>query len=217
MRGVSTPRVLGRFFGRAPDFRSLYDLFDKAGANVARATALLAEVIERWPDDGPRGRLELVEHEHEGDRITHDIIHHLYRSAVTPFREELILSLASELDDIVDLAEEVADFMTLYRVEAPTDHAIRLAAVLQQAGAEVAAALGSLDDVSGARAHVVEVNRLEDEGDRLEREAVASLFDGGIDPMVVVRWKDIYQRLDNAIDACKHVAQILEGLAVQQA
>ena len=216
MRGVSAPRALGRLFGRAPDFGALYELFGRAGDNAAQATALLADVIERWPDEAPRGRLDLVEHEHQGDRITHDIIHHLYRSPIVPFREELILSLASELDDIVDLAEEVADFMTLYRVEAPTDHAIRLSTVLRDAGAEVAVALQSLDDAPRARSHVVEVNRLEDEGDRLEREAVASLFDGGIDPMVVVRWKDIYQRLDNAIDACKHVAQMIEGIAVQR-
>jgi uncharacterized protein Yka (UPF0111/DUF47 family) len=117
----------------------------------------------------------------------------------------------------VDLAEEVADYMGLYRIEAATEQAIALAAVLHQAGGELARALRLLRRPAELRPHVVALHALEHEGDRLERDALSSLFDGGIDPMVVIRWKDIYERLEEAIDACRHAGNTLEGLIVKAA
>ena len=199
----------------APRYGSFYELFERAGANVEHATRLLATLMRDWPDDGARLRFELKELETEGDRITHDVMHHLNIRAATPFSVADAHVLASELDDVVDLAEEVADFMGLYRIEAPTEQAIALADVLSSAGRELAAALRTLPRPLDLRPHVVAIQELEHEGDRLERDALSSLFDRGIDPMVVIRWKDIYERLEEAIDACRHVANTLEGLIVK--
>jgi uncharacterized protein Yka (UPF0111/DUF47 family) len=207
-------RVLG-LFASAPRYGSFYALFERAGANLEQATELLAKLITDWPDDGARLRLELKELETQGDRITHDVIHHLNVRAATPFPVADAHALISDLDDVVDLAEEVADFMGLYRVEASTEQAIALASVLQQAGRELAAALGLLRHPQELRPHIVAIQALEHEGDRLERDALSSLFDRGIDPMVVIRWKDIYERLEEAIDACRHAANTLEGLGVK--
>jgi uncharacterized protein len=200
--------------GRAPDYRGLFSLFERAGDNVERSTALLHQLIEIWPDEDGK-RHELVDLEHEGDRLTHDIIHSLHASASTPFEATDLHELASKLDDVVDLVEEVGDFLALYNVEAPMDQAIKLAAVLRDAGEQIALALRSLRRPADVRPYLREIDRLEDEGDRLEREALRALFDGGIDPMVVVRWKDIFQRLEQAIDACDDVAHVLEGIVVK--
>jgi uncharacterized protein Yka (UPF0111/DUF47 family) len=202
-------------FASAPRYDSFYELFERAGANLEQATGLLSKLIEDWPDDGNRLRFELKELETAGDRITHDVIHHLNVKAATPFSVSDAHELVSELDDVVDLAEEVADFMGLYRVEAPTEQAIALAAVLHRAGQELATALRSLSHPEELRPHIRVLYDLEHEGDRLEREALSSLFDRGIDPMVVIRWKDIYERLEAAIDACRHAANTLEGLIVK--
>jgi uncharacterized protein len=199
----------------APRYESFYALFEQAGANVEQATGLLAKLVTDWPDDGPRLRFELKELETAGDRITHDLIHHLNVKAATPFPVADAHALISDVDDVVDLAEEVADFMGLYRVEAATEQAIDLAEVLHRAGQELAAALESLRSPERLRPHIVAIHELEREGDRLERDALSSLFDGGIDPMVVIRWKDLYERLEEAIDACRHAGNTLEGLVVK--
>ena len=182
---------------------------------MEQATGLLARLVADWPDDGNRLRFELKELETEGDRITHDVMHHLNVKAATPFPVSDAHALISELDDVVDLAEEVADFMGLYRIEAATEQAIDLAEVLHRAGQELAAALEALRHPERLRPHIVAIQELEHEGDRLEREALSSLFDGGIDPMVVIRWKDLYERLEEAIDACRHAGNTLEGLVVK--
>jgi uncharacterized protein len=207
-------RVQG-LFGSAPRYDSFYALFGRAGANLERATALLAKLVADWPDDGTRLRFELKELETAGDRITHDVMHHLNAKAATPFPVSDAHALISDVDDVVDLAEEVADFMGLYRVEAATEQAIALASVLHRAGRELAAALESLRRPESLRPHIVALYELEHEGDRLERGALSSLFEGGIDPMVVIRWKDLYERLEEAIDACRHAGNTLEGLVVK--
>jgi hypothetical protein len=202
-------------FGSEPRYDSFYALFEQAGSNVEQATALLAKLVTDWPDDGARLRFELKELETYGDRIAHDVIQHLNTKAATPFSVADAHELISELDDVVDLAEEVADFMGLYRIEAATEQAIALASVLEQAGSELAAALTRLRRPADLRPHVLALYELEHEGDRLERGALSSLFDGGIDPMVVIRWKDIYERLEEAIDACRHAGNTLETLIVK--
>ena len=207
-------RVL-RAFASAPRYDSFYALFERAGANVEQATAMLAKLIRQWPDDGARLRFELKELETHGDRIVHDVIQHLNVKAATPFALSDAHDLISELDDVVDLAEEVADFMGLYRIEAATEQAIALASVLEQAGRELAAALTRLRRPVDLRPHIVALSELEHEGDRLERGAISSLFEGGIDPMVVIRWKDIYERLEAAIDASHHAGNTLEGVIVK--
>ena len=207
---------LAKLVGRAPDYRELYGMLERAGRNVALATALLRELMRAWPD-GAEKRVELIDLEHENDTVTHDVIHHLYSRLAVPFERSDILALASGLDDVVDFAEEAADFLGLYRVEAPMDQAIALADTLGAAGSEVAAAMASIEDPNAATSHLVEIKRLENEGDRQLREGLSALFEGGVDPMVVIRWKDIFERVENGIDACDRVAHVLRGIAVKRA
>jgi predicted phosphate transport protein (TIGR00153 family) len=198
----------------APREREFFDLFEEAGGNIERAAGLLEEMLRDYPDRADLAR-EILICEQEGDRITHDIIKRLNQTFVTPIDREDILALASALDDVVDFTEEVADYLGLYKIEAPMDQAQDLAKVLHQAGRQIAEVLPRLRGFKDVSHYTVEINRLENDGDRIVREAVASLFDNGIDPMVVIRWKDIFEKLEDAIDATEHVANIIEGIALK--
>jgi len=203
---------LAQVFG--PRDRAYFDLFEEAGQNMLHASDLLDRMLRNYPDSKDLAR-DILICEQEGDRITHDIIDRLNHTFVTPIDREDILALASALDDIVDFTEEVADYLGLYKIEAPMDQAIRLAHVLLAASRQIAEAIPRLRGFRDISHHTVEVNRLENEGDRITREAVASLFDGGIDPMVVIRWKDLFERLEEAVDATERVANILEGIVIK--
>ncbi|MBV8954296.1 MAG: DUF47 domain-containing protein [Solirubrobacterales bacterium] len=205
------PRLANVF---APRDRVYFELFEEAGQNVLHAANLLDRLLATYPDHRELAQ-EILACEHEGDRITHDIIDRLNHTFVTPIDREDILALASALDDIVDWTEEVADYLGLYKIEAPMDQAIRLARVLKDACGQIAEAVPRLRGFRDISHYTVEINRLENEGDRITREAMASLFDGGIDPMVVIRWKDLFERLEAAIDAAEHVANILEGIVIK--
>jgi len=197
--------------------RRYFDLFEEAGGNIVRAADLLDQLLRSFPDRREELTRDILICEQDGDRITHDIIRRLNETFVTPIDREDIYALASALDDVVDYTEEAADYLGLYKIEAPMDQAQQLAHVLLQAARTIAEAiprLRSFDDISH---YTVEINRLENDGDRITREAMASLFDTGIDPMVVIRWKDIYERLENAIDATERVANILEGITIKNA
>jgi uncharacterized protein len=198
----------------APREREFFDLFEEAGGNIQRAASLLEEMLRDYPDRSDLAR-DILICEQEGDRITHDIIQRLNQTFVTPIDREDILALASALDDVVDFTEEVADYLGLYKIEAPMEQAQQLARVLHQASRQIAEALPRLRGFKDISHYTVEINRLENDGDRITREAVASLFDNGIDPMVVIRWKDIFERLESAIDATEHVANIIEGIALK--
>ena len=198
----------------APRDRVFFELFEEAGQNILRAADLLDRMLRNYPDSKELAR-DILICEQEGDRITHDIISRLNLTFVTPIDREDILALASALDDIVDFTEEVADYLGLYKIEAPMDQAIRLAHVLLQASEQVAQAIPRLRGFRDLSHYTVEINRLENEGDRITREAVASLFQNGIDPMVVIRWKDLFERLEEAIDACERAANIIEGIVIK--
>jgi predicted phosphate transport protein (TIGR00153 family) len=201
-------------FSLVPKDREFFNLFDEAGTNILHAAELLSRLMKSWPDAGGLGR-EILICEQEGDRITHDIIHRLNTTSVTPIDREDIFALASALDDVVDYTEETADFMGLYNIEAPMEPALQLTAVLEDSCRNISQALSRLRGLPDLNHYFVEVNRLENEGDRITREALASLFRNGIDPMVVIRWKDIFDRLEQAIDACETAANILEGIVVK--
>jgi predicted phosphate transport protein (TIGR00153 family) len=198
----------------APRGREFFDLFEEAGGNIVRATDLLDQMLSDYPERRNLAR-EILICEQEGDRITHDVIHALNNTFVTPIDREDILDLVSALDDIVDFVEEVADYLGLYKIDAPMEQSQRLAQVLAQAGRQLAEAMPRLRNFDDMSHFTVEVNRLENDGDRTSRHAIASLFDNGIDPMVVIRWKDIFERLEEAIDACEHVANTLEGIVIK--
>jgi len=198
----------------APRDRAYFELFEEAGRNILRSAELLRTLLSDYPDNaGLAG--EIRDCEHEGDRITHEILDRLNHTFVTPIDREDILALTSALDNIVDFIEEVADYLGLYKIEAPMDQAIKLSEVLEQASHQIAEAIPLLRGFKDISTYTVEINRLENEGDRIVREAIASLFDGGIDPMVVIRWKDLFERLEDAIDATEHVAHILQGVVIK--
>jgi predicted phosphate transport protein (TIGR00153 family) len=204
---------LGQLF--APKEREFFDLFEEAARNALQAAELLERLLEQWPDDGTALRAQIVDREHDGDRMTHDIIQRLNHSFVTPFEREDIIALASGLDDVVDFIEEVADFLGLYRIEAPMQQAQEMATVLRQSTRAICSAVPRLRSLQDIQEYTVEVNRLEDEGDRLFRDAVASLFERGIDPMIVIRWKDIFERLEDAIDSTETAVNILESVIIK--
>ena len=199
-----------------PRDREFFDLFEEAGANILRAADLLDRMLRNYPDTKELAR-EILLCEQEGDRITHDIVQRLNQTFVTPIDREDILELASALDDIVDLTEEVADYLGLYKVEAPMEQSQRLAHILMQACRQIVEAMPRMRDFKDISHFTVEIHRLENEGDRVTREAIASLFDNGIDPMVVIRWKDLFERLEDAIDATETTANILEGIVIKNA
>jgi uncharacterized protein len=194
--------------------RVFFDLFEEAAANVVHAADLLDEMLAHYPDRADLAR-DIVVCEQEGDRITRDVHHRLNSTFVTPIDRDEVLALVSALDDIVDLIDEVADYFGLYKIEAPMEQSQRLAHVLLQAARQIAEAMPRLRTFAPLSHYTVEINRLENDGDRISRDAIASLFESGIDPLVVIRWKDIFERLEEAIDACEHVANTLEGIVVQ--
>src|SRR5919107_2409955 len=198
----------------APKEREFFDLFEEAGSNIVRASELLERMLEQWPDHSELAR-DVVVCEQEGDRITHDIIQRLNSTFVTPIDREDIYALASALDDIVDFVEEVSDFMGLYRIEAPMEQAQQMAQILRDSARQISQAIPRLRTFKDIHHYTIEINRLENEGDRVMREALASLFERGIDPMMVIRWKDIFERLEDAIDSTETTANILEGIVIK--
>ena len=194
--------------------REFFDLFEEAGGNILRAAALLDEMLRDFPERNELAR-DILICEQDGDRVTHDIIQRLNQTFVTPIDREDIYELASALDDVVDYTEEVADYLGLYHIEAPMSQAQELAGVLHSCARQIAQAMPRLRGFRDISHFTVEINRLENDGDRITREAIASLFDNGIDPMVVIRWKDIFERLEEAIDATEHVANILQGIVIK--
>lgn len=204
-------------FRRPGPDQAVLELLEEAGGNVQRATGLLRDLLAAWPERPDLVR-EVLLCEQEGDRITHDIIHRIDGShaARPPFDPQDGHALATALDDIVDFAEQTADALGLYGVEAPMEQSTALAEVLVGAGEQVARALRCLRSGAEMAPHLVEIHRLENEGDRLSRDAIASLFANGIDPMVVIRWKDIFEGLEASVDACETVAHLLEGISLKR-
>jgi len=197
-----------------PRDSTFFDLFTEAGQNTVHAARLLDQMMRAWPDDSGLSR-EILKAEQEGDRITHDIVKRLNSTFVTPIDREDIYGLATQMDDVVDYTEEAADFLGLYKIEAPMEQAQALTEVLVKACEQLAAALEHLRKFKGLEHYWIEIHRLENDGDRISRDAVASLFSNGIDPMVVIRWKDMFAVLENAIDSTENAAQILEGIVIK--
>jgi uncharacterized protein len=198
----------------APRDREFFDLFEEAGGNILRAAGLLEEMLRDFPERNELAR-DILICEQDGDRVTHDIIQRLNQTFVTPIDREDIYELASALDDVVDYTEEVSDYLGLYNIEAPMAQSQQLARVLHACARQIAEAMPRLRGFKDISHYTVEINRLENDGDRITREAIASLFNNGIDPMVVIRWKDIFERLEEAIDSCERVANILEGIVIK--
>jgi uncharacterized protein Yka (UPF0111/DUF47 family) len=196
---------------------ALLDLFEAAGRNAERASELLREMLSDFPERAGLAR-DVLLCEQEGDRLTHDILLRLNGSnGKWRLPPADIHSLASALDDVVDYTEQTADTLGLYGIEAPMEQAEELAAVLVESTHAVTRALVALRSGEDLSPLLFEINRLENEGDRVSRAGIASLFATGIDPMVVIRWKDILGSLEQAIDSCETVAHVLEGIILKMA
>ena len=190
-------------------------LLEESGRNVERTALVLRDLIADYPTHAELAR-ELVVLEHEGDRITHDLIVQLgaQKKSLAVTAEDGY-ALATTLDDIVDYAEQTGDMLGVYGVEAPMEQAVEMCEVLVKASEQVAIALRSLRSGSDINPALVEIHRLENAGDKLHREALAALFSGGIDPMVVIRWKDIFSWLEASIDSCEQAAHRLGGIVLR--
>src|SRR3954467_9587222 len=203
---------------RARPDPELLSLFEESGRNVQRVCLLLRDLLSDYPEQSQLAR-EILLCEQEGDRIVHDILHRLAErgSRRAHLESADVHALAGALDDIVDFAEEAADQLVLYNVEAPMEQAQAIAEVLVAAAEQVATSLRGLRNGLDVGPQLVEIHRLENEGDRLQRAAIADLFVTGIDPMIVIRWKDIFDTLESAVDACERVANVLEGMTLKRA
>jgi predicted phosphate transport protein (TIGR00153 family) len=200
----------------APHAQTFYDLFAEAGRN-AHAAAVVAEAIYReWPN-GP-SQEEIKRLEHEGDRITTELITNLNQQLIAPFDPDDMFRLTGAIDDVVDEIENACVLLGLYDVATPTKQSLEQCRILVAATEQLELLLGSLKHRREADEHLVEVKRLEDEGDRVKRTAVASLFkDDRIDPLIVIRWKNIYEALEEAVDACETVAHRVGNILVKNA
>lgn len=195
---------------------AFFELFTEAGVNIARAAGMLVKMFEIWPEDTGLAR-DILKAEQEGDRITQAIIRRLNSGSAKTIAGSDVYALATQLDDIVDDIEEAADFMQLYAIEAPMEQAHALAGILAASCDQISSALAELKGFTGLERYWVEVHRLENEGDRVWREALAALFSTGIDPMVVIRWKDIFGVLERAIDSTETAAHTIESIVVKHA
>ncbi len=194
----------------------LADLLERGGEVIVRASRLMRDLLADYPERASLAQ-EIGECEQEGDSITHDIIYRIRgpKRVKAPFEPGEGFALATALDDIVDHTEQTAALLGLYGIEAPMERAVELADVLVESSEQVLQALRSLTSGDDVSARLVEIHRLENIGDNLLRDGVAALFAGGADPMVVIRWKDIFESLEAAIDACETVAHVIEGITLR--
>ena len=200
-----------------PRTSEFFTLFSRAGENALQVARLVERRFREHPNSGVTQEQVKAE-ETEGDQITRDLINLLNTQYITPFDREDIYQLATEIDDVVDYLEEASDLLGLYGVELPTRHAIEQCSVIVKACEQLAIACENLKSMHGVQEALIELKRLEDEGDRILRDGLAALFrNDGIDPLIVIRWKDIYEALERALDACETAAHVMTNIAVKNA
>jgi predicted phosphate transport protein (TIGR00153 family) len=198
-----------------PKEQEYFRLFIEMAENLDKAAALLVKLYEDFRHTKSLAR-EILEHEHVGDKIVHDIVQRLNKTFITPLDREDIYALAATLDEILDNIEAAADAVNLYRLSEPTEYAREQTNVLAKATALLADGMHKLESRRGElRECLVEVNRLENDGDRISREAIAGLFDGDMKATDIIKWKDVYELLESAIDECEHVANIIESIVLK--
>jgi predicted phosphate transport protein (TIGR00153 family) len=198
-----------------PQKREFFDLFTQASKNAREIARALVELLEDWPDGGRERLRDVRELEHEGDRLTHEVINLLNRTFVTPFDRDDMYRLASAIDDVCDHIDEAADNIDAYEVREVPTRARQQAEVIHRAASRLHEAVERLEGFKDSSRQLAALRELEDEGDRLEREAVADLFRSGADPLTIIRWKDIHAQLEEAVDACENAADVLEAILVK--
>ena len=202
-----------------PSDERFYDFFEASVKKVVQGAVQLEELIGDFSNVPLRAK-QIKDTEHEGDVITHDTIEMLNRTFITPLDREDIHNLISSLDDVLDYIEACAERLHLFKVGKTTDEARLLVGILVKAAKEVEQAVSKLRRLKGADSimkNCIEINRLENEGDFVGRTAVAKLFEGEPNPLEVIKWREIYETLENAIDRCEDVANVLEGIVLKNA
>lgn len=207
------------FAALIPREEQFFDLFEESARNSHKAASLLAQLFDRW-DDREETVRQITELEHHGDNITHRIIARLHATFVTPIDREDIASLAERLDDVMDLIEGAAVAMLIYGVEQPTERAKELADILVRVTLEVCQAIPKLRrgrQLGQIQQHCIEINRLENEADTVTRSALAELFHDQVDLASVIKWREVYEHMENATDRCEDIANVLEGVMIKRA
>jgi len=197
-----------------PQKREFFDLFTAASGNAREMAHALVDLLAGWPDSRERLR-DIRELENEGDRLTREVINLLNRTFVTPLDRDDMYRLASAIDDICDYIDEAADNIDAYEVREVPRRAQDQAEVIHRAAARLHEAVGLLEGFRDSQKQLVAVRELEDEGDRLNREAIAELFRTGADPLTIIRWKDIHEQLEEAVDGFQTAADVLEAILVK--
>ncbi|MGH7265622.1 MAG: DUF47 domain-containing protein [Candidatus Rokuibacteriota bacterium] len=201
-----------RFLPRDEKF---FELYERQAGHIVEAAARLREMVFDF-SDAPAKAAAIRELEHAGDVLTHDLVRKINTTFVTPFDREDVYSLASRLDDVLDLIEAVSDRLVLYRIKEPTSGARALADVIVKTADATRAAVGCLRQSSASyHGHAVEANRLENEADRLLKELIAGLFANVTDPIEVIKWKEIYETFEEVTDRCEDVVNVIEGIMLK--
>ena len=198
-----------------PQKREFFELYNRAAENIGTIADLLVDLLDRFPDGADDLVREVKELEHEGDRLTHELVDLLNRTFVTPFDRDDMYRLAGALDDICDHIDEAAGRIVSYGVVEIREQARGQAQVIRHAAVKLAEAVGGLEGFKESKRELIELRELEDEGDRLAHDGVSSLFRGDHDPLTVIRWKDIHEGLEEAVDACENAADVLEAILVK--
>jgi predicted phosphate transport protein (TIGR00153 family) len=198
-----------------PQRREFYELYNNAAANAVDISALLVRMLEGFPNDRDTLARDIKEAEHEGDRLTHEVVDLLNRTFVTPFDRDDMYRLASALDDICDHIDEATGNILGYGVTQIRPNARQQGTVIERAATKLQEAVAKLEGFKDSRRELIELRELEDEGDRLNREGIAELFASGADAVSIIRWKDIHEQLEEAVDACENAADVLEAILVK--
>jgi uncharacterized protein len=198
-----------------PQKGEFFELYARASANTVEIARLLVQLLDRFPDDGAVLISQIKEREHEGDELTHEVVNLLNRTFVTPFDRDDMYRLAGALDDICDHVDEAAGNIVGYGVKEIRPAAKAQGDVILRAASKLQEAVARLDGFKDSSRQLMELRTLEDEGDRLNREAVSELFRTSDDPISIIRWKDIHEALEEAVDACENAADVLEAIVVK--
>jgi uncharacterized protein len=198
-----------------PQKREFFDLYNRAAANIVAIAQGLIEMLENFPEDAGERARDIKELEHEGDRLTHEVVDLLNRTFVTPFDRDDMYRLAGALDDVCDHVDETAGKVLDYGVRDVRPDAIDQARVIHRSANKLQEAIAQLEGFKDSRRQLIELRELEDEGDRIAHRAISELFAGGTDAIAIVRWKDIHEQLEEAVDACENAADVLEAILVK--
>ena len=202
-------------FSLVPKQREFYALYNRSAANTVAISERLVVLLDSFPQGADPGMRDIKEMEHEGDRITHDLIDLINRTFVTPFDRDDMFRLAGVLDDICDNIDDTAEKIVGYGVTRIRPNATKQALVIERAAAKLQDAVGKLEGFRDSQRELIELRELEDEGDRLNREGIAELFASNEDAISIIRWKDIHEQLEEAVDACENAADVLEAILVK--